>query len=217
MIHFKCIGCGAAFRLSDTKAGKQGKCPRCGVAMVMPTMAASDTATTVRLTGPGPTEDPTASPSAVSLAPLRKRRLSLVLAILGVVVALTMIAVVVGVYKGKTPIAPSTSANVPPLASKESAAIPWGPLLAPTESPLTSEQLSQVFGVFGRRCFTPGFSYDPRLLGRDLAAPEIVSLVIAVKAATKVIHEKGYESGFREAVSIFEEKSAVPGSSFPSV
>ncbi len=36
MIRFACNGCGANFKVDDSKAGKKGKCPKCGAALAIP-------------------------------------------------------------------------------------------------------------------------------------------------------------------------------------
>ena len=40
MITFDCDACGAIFMVSDDKEGGRGKCPKCGTAFVVPTLAA---------------------------------------------------------------------------------------------------------------------------------------------------------------------------------
>lgn len=44
MIRLKCGSCGAVLRVSDDKAGKKGKCPKCGAVTVVPAASGSEQA-----------------------------------------------------------------------------------------------------------------------------------------------------------------------------
>jgi hypothetical protein len=48
MIRFKCLGCNAALRVPESRAGRSGKCPKCKQRLQVPLFAGSDHVPPVR-------------------------------------------------------------------------------------------------------------------------------------------------------------------------
>ena len=66
MIQFRCQGCGTGIRVSDDKAGKRGRCPKCSAIVRVPAAAmAPPVVPTAEVPEPTPdsTPDPTAEPA----------------------------------------------------------------------------------------------------------------------------------------------------------
>jgi hypothetical protein len=140
MITFKCQGCGVTLRLSDDKAGKHGKCPKCNASFVVPTPSANSVIPSAAIHA----NEPEVLLLAPANAPGRKSRLPLVLTACGGVVVLAVIAaVVVAGWKkpGETPSGANPSVQVArgkptPSEPRPAGGQTVGVQSAPTSSPV---------------------------------------------------------------------------------